>query len=173
MTTFQRVNLGIGVALLALVAGLASARSQTIEEAARANVLLGVNLCLTSGQNLHANLSAAGFAHSIDSQSAVETDHRYSAPAGTAAVLVNEGEAAGSCTVVTQHLGIEDAVQLVGAYLNQAQPGRFNPVQRSAPPCLSYEDNAPIPLAVAVWTGDDSGACQQTGQVRISIFSAV
>lgn len=173
MTSFQRVNLGIGVALLALVAGLASARSQTIEEAARANVLLGVNLCLTSGQNLHANLSAAGFAHSIDSQSAVATEHRYSAPAGTAAVLVNEGEAAGSCTVVTRHLGIEEAVTLVGAYLNQTQPGRFNPVQRTAPPCLSYEDNAPIPLAVAVWTGDDTGACRQTGQVRIGIFSAV
>lgn len=124
-----------GVREIALAAGLiaqtsGSSKAQSMEEAARANVMAGVQICLMNIgtiDQLHPTFLAAGFKHETEDFGGGPDDilHWYHAPAQTASVAVAYVRSATECRVTTGHMGVIEGLPFTAAVLGQMMPGQF------------------------------------------------
>lgn len=131
MTRFQRINLTFGMVLLVALTA-AAARSQTFQDAVRANFVLATDLCLNVMIQLTlpaTAFSTAGFTYkSVDrgvNQYGIHRgyDHYFDAPADTARAEVDDpNRIAGLCYAFTAHLSLPEASQLVAGLITQRYP---------------------------------------------------
>ena len=158
--------------ILAVIAS--PAHAQSFDEAVRQNVALAVSICAQHvGEPTRARtaLEAAGFAYGGFDGSLDDATHRYTAPAGTAEVLVYQGQMAPDCRIETQHLGPTDAGRIAGGVLQGVMPGRFTP---TATYCPGYtEPGRQLPQTISVTDLGNAGSCNEGEGARINLFFAV
>ena len=156
------------------LAGPVPAGAQTFEEAVRANLSLGLRLCLAGGSDMAAwaqGFRNAGYAERIEA-SGGDTTHFFSAPAETAEVELYYGQMPEHCIVSTTHLGVTDAAavldQVVPAlypgYVRKVTQGAVNPATGQPAQCVRYEDPAnPIGHVIGVLPKDTGTDCTDNG----------
>ncbi len=186
LTRFQRLHLTIGLSALAVLACMAAARAQTIEEAARANLELALSLCLRAGpgqEALNAAFLQAGFAYTPEDFGGGEIAHWFEAPARTVTVLVSSEGRHGYCAAQTDHVGVSDALALAGSVLEAQFPGVFTygemeggaPVTPASPDAQARDCTGYIgwsgqrPLIVKVGTAGQDPVCVETGTSQIMV----
>jgi hypothetical protein len=160
---------------LLLFVGLAPANAQSFEEAVRANLSAGAQLCLSGGSDVPAwvnSFRAAGFAERVE-RSALNSDttHYFTAPAGTAEVELYYGEMPEHCFAKSRHLGVTAASQVLDTLIPRLYPGYSRVVAQGATDpatgrsatCVRYEDPTnPIGHVVGV-TSDAGDGCIEDG----------
>ncbi|MGV6850389.1 MAG: hypothetical protein ACWA5A_18600 [Marinibacterium sp.] len=170
---------------LALFAGLIApglSRAQTFDEAVRANLALGIEICAAHAGNpdaAMARLRAAGFSYDGFDGDAADATHRFAAPADTMQVLVYSGQMAPDCSVETAHMGVTQAVAFIGTVLNQRFPGRFGLAPSVVAPggpgsaeaaCGAYVDlqggQIPLTISVSTWGDRYRASCLENGTTR-------
>ncbi|TCP39958.1 hypothetical protein [Rhodovulum marinum] len=168
----MRFAVALACAALALAA---PAKAQTFEEAVRANMGLGLRLCLAGGGDMAAwvaSFRAAGFAERVEWQGNGDTTHHFTAPADTATVELYYGQMPEECTVTTAHMGVTRAAQVLDEVVPQVFPtfvrvieqGAVDPATGRPALCVRYEDPAnPIGLVIGAWPGNEADACVENG----------
>ncbi len=163
------------IRLLAILTALAGqAQAQTLDEAVRQNVALGISICaqhVGEPARARAMLMSAGYAYLGFEGPAQDATHRYRAPAETADVLVYDGQTAPSCNVESSHLTPAQAGEIAGGVLQGVTPGRFAPVAGECPGWS--EIGRPLPLVIGVSDLGNGGGCPPGPGARIYFFFAV
>jgi hypothetical protein len=152
------------------------AAAQTFDDAVRANFGLGVQLCLSGGGDMAAwagQFRAAGFAERVErSAENSDTTHHFTAPADTVTVELFYGEQPEYCSVVTRHMGVSAASEVLDAVVPGIHPGYVREVTQGAPDptsgqpatCVSYEDPTnPIGHIVGIAPGGGAEGCVANG----------
>ena len=184
-STLSRIVTATLMATMAVKAPAQTAAS--FDDAVRANLALGVELCLRhlpQVDALRANLAAAGFTYTVEDYGAGERIHWYTAPADTAAIAVSEGQMAPDCRVTTSHMGATDAVAFTGAVLQQrfaALNFQYGNMENTPPVtaanmggrwefCTGYVGwNGQRPITLAVANDGNDPACIDDGTAQIVI----
>jgi len=174
----MRVPALIATSLLA--ASPAAAQQVTLEQAARTNLTIALQFCITpgvSGETRASWFRQAGFTERAEITGGDSTFH-FHAPADTAAAELYFGHMPEHCVARTQHLGVTEASALLDSiapslypgYLRRQVQGPVDPATGRPAVCVSYEDPTnPIGYAVSVTHGDPgSGSpCIENGTSAI------
>jgi hypothetical protein len=176
LTRFQRVNLGLGLtALLVLAAAASAGRAQTFEEAVRANVALAIQLCMQpglQGPQRAGTFRTAGFAERVEAFGNGDTTHYFSAPAETASVELYYGNMPEECRVMSGHMGVTGASALLDriipplypGYVRIVEQGPIDPATGQPATCVRYQQpNSQIPHVIGVIPGNGADGCIANG----------
>lgn len=116
------------LAAAGLLAVPLSASSQSFDDAVRANLALGIELCVRGvpdATTLKSSLGSAGYVPTVERFGNTETLHHFAAPANTAVVTVFEGQLPADCRISSSHMGVAEAVAFTGEVLEARFPGVF------------------------------------------------
>lgn len=176
MTRFQRLNVGLGVtALLILAAAASAARAQTFEDAVRANMALAIQLCMQpglQGPQRAQTFRAAGFAERVEAFGNGDTTHFFAAPADTASVELYYGNMPEDCRVTSGHMSVTAASALLDriipglypGYLRTVEQGPIDPATGQPATCVRYQQpGSQIPHVIGVIAGDGTEGCIANG----------
>lgn len=111
------------------LAAPAAAPAQSFDEAVRANLALGIEICLGGPpdvQSMRNAFASAGFAYEPEDYGGGDILHWYAAPAGTANVAVVGAWGDAECRVGSAHMGVTEAVAFTGQVLEKRFPGVFS-----------------------------------------------
>jgi hypothetical protein len=161
---------------LALLGTGLPAVGQSFEEAVRHNLAAAVEYCVRGGPGMQAwidSFVAAGFGYSRRGDPGVEVYHRFQAPADTVSAEIYDGQMAPDCRVETAHLGVTEAIPLVGEMLARHFPGRF---ERGGigpqTPCTGYIDRSrALPETITFTNASPEAACVEDGTTQIFVSS--
>jgi len=163
------------LALPALLAA-APAPAQTFEEAVRHNLAAAVEYCVRGGTSMQGwvdSFVAAGFGYSRRGDPGFEVYHQFQAPADTVFAEIYDGQMAPDCRVQTKHLGVTEAITLVGEMLDRHFPGRFARGGLGAQtPCTGYIDRSrALPETIRFTNASEAAACVEDGTTQIFVSS--
>jgi hypothetical protein len=162
--------------LAALLALPLPAAAQTPEEAARQNMLLGVELCVRhflNGDTKSTAITQAGFAFVAVDGAPGDQSATYAAPAETVMIELYQGQMAPDCQVSTTLVSAPDLTPLVANLLATRFPGVFQP-QQVRGLCGSFSQiGRQLPLTVSILAAGEPHGCPENGSTNISIFFAV
>ncbi|AVO37427.1 hypothetical protein [Pukyongiella litopenaei] len=161
--------------ILALLLPVA-AWSQSVEDAARANAALALQLCIQPHVQPAARAQMfrnAGFGERVERSSMnSDTTHYFAAPADTVRVELYYGEMPEHCIVSSNHLGVTGAAAVLDSVVPRLYPGFVRQVVQGAPnsatgqpvQCVIYQDPAnPIGLEIGVNAAGGAQGCVENG----------
>jgi len=165
---------------LVLLGAAVPAHAQSFEEAVGANMAVGLQLCLSGGNDMAAwanSFRQAGFSERVErSGSNSDTTHYFTAPADTVTVELYYGEMPEHCIVASAHLGVTGASAVVDQVVPALYPGfvrrvETGPVSTTTgqpATCVRYEDPSnPIGLVIGAAPGDGANSCVENGTSRL------
>ncbi|TCM88028.1 hypothetical protein [Rhodovulum steppense] len=164
-------------ALLAAALVGSPAVAQSYEEAVRANLALVLEICIQGSDALEwaAAFQTAGFIPSQRVHPEYGPVPIFLAPADTVVTEIHDERfGSGSCIAQTRHMGLNEAIPFVGAFVTQryAGPGGFErDTHNPDNPCAGYL--MPFSEHSAMWLSFDSadqpGACVEDGTARMTV----
>lgn len=169
-------------ALLALPTAFPGS-AQSMLEAAQQNMQLGLAICLRTGpdgDSARTALNAAGFTYSPEGQ-APDIVHWFHGPMGTASVGVVHSDLQMECRIVSDQMGVSDAIAMTGTMLNTLAPGvfEFGNMENTAPvtpgdanqPCTGYVGFAgQRPIVVSIANAGQDPVCVDDGSTQIMVL---